>query len=203
MYHLDDVQLYDLSQASRLLYRDPVRLAREARLRRIPSTRVPGGALGLPTAWVDAEAGTRPQDPAALCRVWLQRLAPPSPDAHRATKPRDDLPVSDLLSADDAARRLFASPAALARMDRDAIAPSLRVDGRRCYDATLIDMLAQRGQGGIVDAVALQARREQVLAWTRYEYRTAPAPADPRPGSPRPESPRLMRVQGFETVDEE
>lgn len=204
MYQLDDVQLYDLSEAGRLLYRDPVRLSRQARHRRIPSALSPQG-LGLPSAWVDAAAGTRPEDPEALCVQWLARLAPPSPDAARASRPHaalaDAVAIDALLTPEEAAARLLASPAALQRMDEDGRVPSLRIDGARRYDVPLIDLLAAQADGDEVDPVARDTRLAEVRALARFQYDRAPTSED-HPAPP-PAPPRLIRAEGFETVDDE
>lgn len=216
MHHLDDVQLYDLSEAGRLLYRDPVRLIREARHRRVPSARIPSEGpegLGFPAAWVDAMAGTRAEDPEALREKWLARLAPPSPDAHRAARSREDLPVDTLLTPDEAARHLCASVAALQRLDEAGVVPSLRVDGARHYDAEIIEALARRAAGESVDEESLAARHAQLRSWIRFEYRSAEAPtadaaeepatteSEETPTPPKPS--RLIRAEGFETVDDD
>src|SRR5262245_28874804 len=128
MLHLDAAELYDLPEAARLLFADPARLAREARLGKIPSARV-GRSLGLPAPWVRAAAGLAPVDEESTRRYWLERLAPPSPSAWRPARPRDRLPATDLLAPAEAARRIFADVARLARMDADGTLPALRVDG--------------------------------------------------------------------------
>src|SRR5262245_47288135 len=58
MLHLDAAELYDLPEAARLLFADPARLAREARLGKIPSARV-GRSLGLPAPWGRRRRGAR------------------------------------------------------------------------------------------------------------------------------------------------
>ncbi len=233
MLQLDAVQLYDLSEAGRLLYRDPARLAREARRQHIPSARVEQ-EIGLPAPWVDAERGAGPADPEALRVYWLGRLAPPSPDARRPSRARDRLPAESLLEPEEAARRVFATPAALLRMDTEGTLPSLRVDGRVLYDEQLTDLVAD-------DHADAAARRAEVLAWARFEYETqveapvAPPPAfepvrqptSTEPGHAAPEAAvteptdapaayeipadllgdeppsRLIDVDGFETIDED
>ena len=263
MYQLDDVQLYDLSEAGRLLFRDPVRLAREARARKIPSALIPEG-LGLPVPWVDALAGTRPEDPEAARYVWLRRLAPPSPDAHRASRPREALPMQATIPAASAAERLLATPAALERMDGTGELPSLRVDGSRHYDPVLVELLASVAAGDDVDLTKLERRRAECRALARFEYRSHPSatraeeqvgrvtpPSDPilvtvppavspkegsdttahapdsqdaaaldeakahtpsaeavsaedqAPSTPEPKPARLIRAEGFETVDDD
>ena len=210
MHPLDDVQLYDLSEAGRLLCRDPVRLAREARHRQIPSALGPQG-LGLPTAWVDAAAGTRPEDPEALREKWLARLAPPSPDAHRAAKPRNALPLEQLLTPDEAQRALCASPSALRRLDEDGVVPSIRVDGERRYDPELVDLLARRANGEVVDGVTRVQRCAEVWAWARFEYwsderQGRVGDRDPEEGQGEDQgrrASRLIQAEGFETVDDD
>lgn len=232
MLQADAVQLYDLSEAGRLLYRDPVRLAREARLRQVPAARAER-QLGLPVPWVEAESGRSAADPEALRIYWLGRLAPPSPDARRPQRDRARLPVEDLLEPEEAARRIFATPAALRRLDADGTLPSLRVDDRPLYDAVLTGMVASEGAAGRDET---EARRAEVLEWARFEYhetaeeeplapafdalRTAepggPPPAasdDPTPGAYEipsdlladiePPPSRLIEADGFETVDED
>ena len=176
MLHLDDVQLYELSEAGPLLFRDPVRLAREARLRSIPSARI-GPALGLPAAWVEAETGTSGADPASVAAYWLGRLAPPAPGARKPRRARDRLPAPRLLTPEEAARRLFATPAALERLDRDGRMPSLRVDGAVRYDEELVTRMAAEAD----EPAAAEARRAEVRAWARFEYDTAAAAAPATP----------------------
>ena len=186
MLHLDDVQLYELSEAGPLLFKDPARLAREARIRIIPSARI-GADLGLPAPWVEAAAGTSHADPESVAMYWLGRLAPPAPGARKPSRSRSKLPAETLLDADETARRLFATPAALERLDREGRMPSLRVDGAVRYDAELVEHMA-----GEADAPeAAEARRVDVRAWARYEYTTAvadrppvPSPVQPLAGAP-------------------
>lgn len=200
MYQLDDVQLYDLSEAGRLLYRDPVRLTRQARHRRIPSVLGPEG-LGLPAPWVEAQAGTRPEDPEALRRQWLERLAPPSPDAARAAQPLSALPIHEVLTPEEAAARLMASPAALQRMDEDGHIPSLRVDGVRRYDAVFITWLSVEANGDEVDPVAIDTRRAELRVWARFQYERVPGTdeGEAPPAAPR----RIIQAEGFETVEDD
>ena len=75
MLHLDDVQLYDLSEAGRLLFKDPARLEREARLRKLPAVTVEQG-LALPAPWVDAEAGVSAADPSSNIRLEACETSP-------------------------------------------------------------------------------------------------------------------------------
>lgn len=177
MLQLDDVQLYDLSEAGDLLFKDPARLAREARLRKVPSARLEAG-LALPAPWVEAEAGVSDADPIALSSYWLARLAPPSPTARKPRRPLERLPAEALLEPADAADRLCATPAALARLDLDGSVPSLRVDDAVKYDAALIDLVAREGDGEDVAAEA-EARRSEVRAWARFEYGVLDAPLPP------------------------
>ncbi len=181
MLKLDATDYYDLSEAGRLLLKDPGRLAREARLCKIPSASI-GGVTGLPRPWVDAAAGLTATDEASIRMYWLARLEPPSPDAHRASRDRSSLPDIELLSADEAARRTFSDAAGLRRLATDGTLPSIRVDGRPCYDALLTDLVAFEKS----DPDAAQAagqRRMQVVEWARFEYRTAPAPGERDSGS--------------------
>lgn len=171
MLQLDAVQLYDLSEAGRLLFRDPLRLRREARRLEIPSA-CAEQQLGLPAPWVEAESGASPADPEALKIYWLARLAPPSPDARRPLRARTRLPAETLLDAEEAAQRIFATPDALRRMDVEGVLPSLRVDGAVRYDAELTDLVARDDEGAEVRSAA-DARRGEILAWARFEYETA------------------------------
>ena len=94
-----------------------------------------------------------------------------------ARRPRRDpsrLPVEDLLSAEEAAGRLFASPAALERLDLDGTLPGLRLEGHTRYDAQLVDLLARADEGEDVRREAAR-RRSEVLAWARFEYATPTA----------------------------
>ncbi len=170
MLKSDAIDLFDLSEAGRLLFRDPVRLAREARLRQIPATWI-GDRLAFPVAWVEAEAGVSAVDPAALRSYWLERLAPPSPGAHRARRERERLPAEVLLTAAEAARRVCADPRALRRLDTDGTLPSLRVDGVPHYDEVLTELVTRHGDGEDVED-ALRARQAEVRGWTRFEYAT-------------------------------
>lgn len=178
MLHLDDVQLYELSEAGPLLFRDPARLAREARIRVIPSARI-GADVGLPTAWVDAETGASAADPQSVAAYWLGRLAPPAPGARKPRRARDRLPAETLLTPAEAAARLFATEAALERLDREGRMPSLRVDGAVHYDAELVERMAAEAD----DPAAAEARRVEVRAWARFEYATE-TPADVAPATP-------------------
>ncbi|MDJ0975600.1 MAG: hypothetical protein QNJ98_14150 [Planctomycetota bacterium] len=204
MLKSDAIDLFDLSEAGRLLFRDPVRLAREARLRRVPATWI-GDALAFPVAWVEAEAGVSAVDPEALRSYWLERLAPPSPDARRAVRERERLPATALLPAAEAARRIFADPRALRRLDQDGTLPSVRVDGVPHYDEVLTALVAKRGEGEDVDD-ALRARTAQVRDWARFEYATVArregdrtVPVEPRFGSGTPAaSDAPSEVRAFE-----
>ena len=175
MLHLDDVQLYELSEAGPLLFRDPARLAREARIRVIPSARI-GAALGLPAPWVEAETGASAADPDAVASYWLGRLAPPAPGARKPGRDRARLDAETLIDAAEAAARLFATPAALERLDREGRMPSLRVDGAVHYDAALVDLMAAEAD----DPAAAEARRAEVRQWARFEYTTSVAEQPPR-----------------------
>ncbi len=202
MLQLDDVQLYDLSEAGGLLFKDPARLTREALLRKVPSTRVEEG-LALPAPWVDAEAGISDADPIALSGYWLARLAPPSRTARRPRRSLQQLEATELLDKDEAARRLFATPAALERLDLAGSVPSLRVEDEVRYDAVLVDLIAREDEGEDVRALA-EARRGEVRAWARFEYgaveasplpTTFGAPAAPTPAPVAPEFPKTAPVE--------
>lgn len=170
MLKSDAIDLFDLSEAGRLLFRDPVRLAREARQRRVPATWI-GDRLAFPVAWVEAEAGVSAMDPEALRTYWLERLAPASPDARRAVRERERLPATSLLTAAEAARRVCADARALRRLDLEGTLPSIRVDGVPHYDEELTALVAQEGAGEDVDD-ALRARTAAVRGWARFEYAT-------------------------------
>jgi hypothetical protein len=232
MLKVDAIDLYDLSEAGRLLFRDPARLAREARLRKIPSTRV-GGVLALPAPWVDAESGKVPVDAESLRDYWLTRLAPPSPDGHRAKRERDRLPEVTLIGRAEAARRLFVDAKGLVRLATDQTVPAVRVDGEPMYDEALVDLVA-RASGGEELSAELEARQTLVLAWARFDYVTevelptnrvaeilpdepAAPPPTPAPGAfeipadlgldeiaPMEDAPStLADADGFRTVDED
>ncbi len=190
MLSLDDAQLYDLSEAGPLLFKDPIRLGREARIRLIPSAQV-GPLLGLPAPWVDAESGKSNADAISLASYWLGRLAPPAAGARKPVRARSKLPCDTLLSPGDAARALFATPPALERLEREGRMPAIRVDDDVCYDAALVELMSA-GAG----ATALESRRAEVRGWARYEYRTTaeaeappPAAAWPAPAAPASPSP--------------
>lgn len=167
---MDAIDLFDLSEAGRLLLRDPVRLAREARLRRVPSTRVEG-TLAFPRPWVEAEAGIAPVDAESLRDYWLTRLAPPSPGGHRARRERDRLPAEDLLVPAEAARRVLCDDVALERLAVDQTLPPLRIDGEVRYDAALVDLVARDAAGEDVED-ALRERWAAVVGWARFDYAT-------------------------------
>jgi len=197
MLHRDDVQLYDLPEAGGLLFKDPARLEREARLRKVPATWIDAG-LALPAPWVDAAAGLSAADPEALASYWLARLAPPARTARKPRRPLEKLEVRGLLEPAEAARRLCATPTALARLDLDGTVPSLRVEDEIRYDATLVDLVARAEDGesacGEDVRAAAEARRAEVRAWARFEYGVAeaapPPPASFRASAPTP-APRL------------
>jgi hypothetical protein len=221
MLHLDAVELHELPEASELLLSDPVRLEREARRGKIPSARV-GGALGLPAPWVRAAAGIDPVDEPSTREFWLARLAPPPRTSHRTRRARSDLPAGSLLDGAEAGRRLLADEPRLARWDGDGTLPALLVDGEVRYDEVLVEALA----AGTDDP----ARRAEVLRWARFEYvsrlddepsaaaRAEPSPAafaipadllqgtplpDGPAGAPTPPARRLLRSEGFESIDED
>jgi len=168
MLQLDDIQLYDLSEAGSRLFSDPRRLARLARSRRVPSAEV-DGVLGLPVAWVEAESGQSGADPQSLASYWLGRLAPPSAGARRPRRDLECLPKNEWLEAGEATRRLFATPAALKRLEDEGRLPALRIEGCVRYDALLVDLLA-RSDEDPARGPAIAARRAEVRAWARYEY---------------------------------
>jgi len=184
MLQLDDVQLYDLSEAGGLLFKDPARLSREARQGAIPSARTETG-LGLPAPWVEAACGLKPTDPASLCTYWLARLAPPSGNARRPRRDRERLEATDLLTPAEAARRLCASPIALARLEREGLLPPLRVEDEVRHDAVLVDLMARQdeteGEAAALARAAAAARRAEVRTWARFEYGAPEAPRPPKP----------------------
>ncbi len=175
MLKLDATDYYDLSEAGRLLLKDPGRLAREARLRKIPSAHI-GGEIGLPKPWVDAAAGLTATDEDSMRTYWLARLEPPSPDAHRASRGRSALGDVELLDGDEAAKRVFADAAGLRRLAMDGRLPPIRVDGRPRYDALLTDLVAYEKSDEDA-ARAAGVRRTQVIEWARFEYTTEDAGA--------------------------
>ncbi len=178
MLPLDATELYDLPEAGRLLFADPARLRRWARQQRVPLYRGPGGDA-LPRAWVDAETGRTPTDADGLRRYWLERLAPPSPEAQRAQEDRERLPSERLLGESEAARSLFADAARLRRMAKEGSLPPLLVDGRVTYDGDLVQLAAE--------GASLEARRAEVAAWGRFAYVTGlHAGAEPPPAIAKP-----------------
>lgn len=229
---LDDTQLYDLSEASRLLFRDPAWLARGCRTGRIPWQSRDGRIL-LPAPWVEAEAGRSDSDPEALRVYWAERFAPPPPDAARPLRPLDALPTSDTVPEAEAARRLHADVVRLRSLAARGVLPALRIDGESRYDA---DLLEHVSDGPVADDAASDARREAVAGWAQFEYasslasappaatraappavqRSAPgawrlpedltAPEEATPGSPEVpprDSDGLIEAEGYETVDED
>ena len=181
MLQLDDVQLYDLSEAGALLFSDPARLARQARLRQVPSARV-AQTIGLPAPWVEAQAGRSGADPISLQTYWLERLAPPAADARRPERARTRLPATALLTPEEAARRLCATAPALARLQADGSLPGLRVDGTVCYDEVLVDLVVRADDEPALRA-ELEARRAEVRDWARFEYRTEIPAETPAPSA--------------------
>lgn len=178
MRTVDAAPFYDLPEAGPLLWADPVRLAREAAQGRIPALRTPEG-WALPRAWVDAEAGVEPADADALKAYWLTRLAPPSRDARRALRSRARLPAERLLSAAEAAQRLFCDEARLERLNADGTLPALRVDAAPQYDALLVEALVAEEPEGPAGGAASALRRAAVLTWAQAEYTTSDPYAAP------------------------
>lgn len=244
MLHVDADELYDLSEAGRILRVDPVRIRRWARTGKAPLVPRPQGGTALPRAWVDAETGLSPSDPEALLRFWRERLAPPAPHARRALRDVTQLTTRRLLSVEEASRGLHADAARIRRLDAEGVLPGLRVDGETRYDEALVALVAAGDEAGA------EARRQDVADQARFEYVTdltggaappatqaPPAPAAAVAAAPRAwhlpediaaiesapeEDPaeaesvesepvtsepvtgsRLIRTEGFETVDED
>jgi hypothetical protein len=238
MLHVDADELYDLSEAARILRADPVRIRRWARTGAAPLVPRPTGDFALPRAWVDATAGRTGSDPEALLGFWRERLAPPSAHARRVLRDATQLTVKPLLTQEETARRLRADAARLGRLSAQGVLPGLRVDGETCFDEVLVTRLAEG------DVPGAELRRREVAQAARFEYATdltvgavppatqaPPAPpqavaaaprawhlpdeiADldglPRPepqpegeAKPPPDGSRLIRAEGFETLDEE
>lgn len=207
MLSVDAAAFYDLPEAGRRLFADPVRLAREAAARAIPAGRRDGAWI-LPRAWVDAAAGASAADAEALRASWLERLAPPSFAARRSLCPRTRLPAGRLLDADAAGRALACDRARLERLAAEGTLPVLRVDGEPCFDADLVEALADEAGGAPAAAARAAARRALVTEWSTFEYASEPAaPPAPPPARGAPQAyevPRdLARADGFETVDDE
>lgn len=200
MLTVDASPFYDLPESGRLLWMDPVRLAREATLRRIPAARTAQG-WALPQNWVDAEAGLTPADAPALRDYWLTRLAPPSIAARKTLRPLARLGVVRLLSAAETRARLFCDQPRLERLHADGTLPALRVDGALAYDAELVEALEAEQDAGPLGGAGAAARRAEVLRWAQAEYASGTGPLAP---SPRPvtEGQGLSRAAGFETRDE-
>jgi len=144
MLPLDAAELYDLSEAARLLWVGPERIRRWIRLGRVPATRRETG-LHLPRAWVDAACGQEATDEGAVRRYWLERLAPPRRAAGRPLRDRSKLETESLLTTAEAARRVFADEVRLERLAAEGALPALRLDGDTRYDETLVDLLALVG----------------------------------------------------------
>jgi hypothetical protein len=249
MLPLDASELYDLSEAARLLWVGPGRIRRWIRIGRVPAVRR-RAVWHLPRAWVDAACGKEAVDEEAVRRYWLGRLAPAAREAGRPQKDRSHLEAEALLTPSEAARRVFADEARLVRLAADGTLPALRVDGETRYDLTLADLVADAPE-----TQGAETRRAMVLDWTRYEYATdldrgaAPPPtattAAPKeatdvaphawrmpddlkedladlppleagsnieetateegtePSEEKPDGSRLIRADGFETVDED
>ncbi|MGE0192511.1 MAG: hypothetical protein AB7T63_10780 [Planctomycetota bacterium] len=184
MFLRDGLPLYDLPETSRRLLTGPAWLRRQARARAVPAAWVEG-SLGFAAPWVDAAAGVRPDDPEAVATYWCARLAPPPPDAHRALADRSELPLADeeLLDPREAARRLFASDAALTRLECDGTLPGLRIDGQRRFDRALVDLLAEMLAGDSPtpgDLTGRAAERRALLApHARLAHRTGLSPMPP------------------------
>jgi len=212
----DAPQLYDLPEAGRLLFKDPVRLERDIRRGRAPGT-FRAGAWRLPAAWVTAASGHSEADAEALTLYWRTVLAPPSPDARRAERDAAALGGRSLIDAPEAARRLCVDARALDRLDREGVVPSLRVDGERRYDEVLVALEA-RAREGVDVGEELDGRRRDVESLRRHEYVSAPAPEAPRASvipAPtatawrvpdglfdRSEASPLLEADGFDVVDE-
>lgn len=238
MLHVDADELYDLSEAGRILRADPYRIRRWARTGGAPLVPRPRGRFALPRAWVDAAGGQSGSDPDALLGYWRERLAPPSVHARRTVRDLGELRLEPLLDAEEAGRRLHADLLRLRRLTAEGVLPALRIDGVPRYDALLVTRLAEGDEAGAA------ARREEVQEAARFEYATdlaagatppapppAPAPAEAVAAAPRAwhlpddiasiesmpasadEEPaeaeppsgdsRLIRTEGFETVDED
>lgn len=182
----DDAPQYDLAETGRRLRVGPAMLARRARLRLVPAVRE-GGRWRFPTAWVDAAGGERPVDPAYTAAKWLERLAPPPPEAWRTTRPRSELPleVEDLLRTEPVLLALRVDKKALRRLEGTGQLPGLDVDGTRVYDRTLVDLLADAASGEAEvssDSEAhIESRRALVEGWSRFAWRTAAAPQARQP----------------------
>lgn len=166
MLPLDAAELYDLSEAARLLWVGPGRIRRWIRIGKVPAVRRQA-VWHLPRAWVDAACGREATDEEAVRRYWLERLAPPSREAARPLKDRTHLEAEALLTAGEVAPRVFADEARLARLAGDGTLPALRVDGATRYDAALVDLVAEAPE-----TQGAETRRALVLAWARYEYAT-------------------------------
>ena len=237
MLHVDADELYDLSEAGRILRADPARIRRWARTGAAPLVPRPGGAAELPRAWVDAAGGRSGSDPDALLGYWRERLAPPSAHARRALRDLARLEISPLLTAEEAGRRLYADAARIRRLGAEGVLPGLTVDGEVRFDEVLVDLITQGDEAGAA------ARRLEIADAARFEYATQladgaapppteapPAPAEAVAAAPRawhlpddiaaigsppaqeekaepseapPDGSRLIRTEGFETVDEE
>jgi hypothetical protein len=187
MLRADATELYDLAEAGALLFADPARLRRLSEARRIPAAWVEEG-LGLPVPWVEAEAGRSPEDPDALARYWLERLAPPAPEARRPVRDRASLAGLDLLTPSEAAARVCADPAALARMGSEGTLPALRVDGESRFDAALVALVAAE-DGTPEAAAAADLRRSAVARLARFEYATGLSQGARPPATARREAP--------------
>ncbi|MCA9315173.1 MAG: hypothetical protein R3F05_13470 [Planctomycetota bacterium] len=191
MFLRDGLPLYDLPETSRRLLRGPAWLRRQARSQAVPAAWV-DGSLGFAAPWVDAACGERPDDPEAVATYWCARLAPPPPGAHRALADRAELPLADdeLLDAEDAARRLYASAAALTRLEADGTLPALRVDGERRFDRVLVELVAEQLAAESTTPADLEGRAAERRAFlaphARFAHRTglAPAPSETTPVVP-------------------
>lgn len=170
MFKLDTIELLDLSEAGAMLLRDPARLEREIRLGRVPAARV-AGQVAIPVPWAESAAGIAPTDEESTRTYWLSRLAPPSAAGHRPLRERSRLDIGELLDGDEAARRLYAHPAVLQRLMQEGTLPALKVDGALRFDASLVDLLARKGDGEDVGA-ALAERHALVSDHARFDYET-------------------------------
>ncbi len=192
MPHLDAPQRYDLADASEALHCDPKRLIRQARSRQIPAL-WQDGAWVFPAAWVDAASGRAPTDESSIRTYWLERLSPPSSKARRATRDTSKLTghvdVDRLLRKEAVRQRLYVDAAALERLTKTGLLPTLRVNGDRHYDAELVDLLARRAAGETIPRGLIDERVAKLRELARFEYRDGagiPTPTYSVPDQPKP-----------------